>query len=175
MPFVQDEELLQDFLVEAGELLEQLSEQLVELEHDGQDAELLNAIFRAFHTIKGGAGFLEIKTLVDVCHRAEDVFDALRQEQRRVDANLMDVILRAYDNLLEQMNDIRAGNEPEPSDTVLIAQLEQLLTGDAGGAVDPVVDAFAETGVAADGGPTDELDEGSVSAAPQASAVLIAA
>ena len=130
MPFVQDEELLQDFLVEAGELLEQLSEQLVELEHDGQDAELLNAIFRAFHTIKGGAGFLEIKTLVDVCHRAEDVFDALRQGRRSVDANLMDVILRAYDSLLDQMNEIRGGNEPDPVEADLMVQLEQLLAED---------------------------------------------
>jgi len=130
MPFVQDEELLQDFLVEAGELLEQLSEQLVELEQDAQDSELLNAIFRAFHTIKGGAGFLEIKTLVDICHVAEDVFDALRQGKREVDAHLMDVILRAYDSLLEQMTDIRDGNEPEPVDAELIAQLEQLLQGD---------------------------------------------
>ncbi|MBI1194746.1 MAG: chemotaxis protein CheA [Gammaproteobacteria bacterium] len=131
MPFVQDEELLQDFLVEAGELLEQLSEQLVELEHDAHDSELLNAIFRAFHTIKGGAGFLEIKTLVDVCHRAEDVFDALRQGRRDVDAHLMDVILRAYDNLLEQMNEIRGGNEPEPVDEALISQLEQLLSDES--------------------------------------------
>lgn len=131
MPFVQDEELLQDFLVEAGELLEQLSEQLVELEHDAHDTELLNAIFRAFHTIKGGAGFLEIKTLVDVCHRAEDVFDALRQGRREVDAHLMDVILRAYDNLLEQINEIRGGGEPVPAEASLIAQLEALLSDES--------------------------------------------
>ena len=57
MSFEQDEEILQDFLIEAGEILEALSEQLVELENNPDDADLLNAIFRGFHTVKGGAGF----------------------------------------------------------------------------------------------------------------------
>ncbi|HEA17651.1 MAG TPA: hypothetical protein ENH88_14660, partial [Pseudoalteromonas prydzensis] len=56
--FEVDEDILQDFLVEAGEILELLSEQLVELENNPEDTELLNAIFRGFHTVKGGAGFL---------------------------------------------------------------------------------------------------------------------
>lgn len=57
MSFDMDEDILQDFLVEAGEILELLQEQLVELENNPQDAALLNAIFRGFHTVKGGAGF----------------------------------------------------------------------------------------------------------------------
>ena len=52
-----DDEILQDFLIEAGEILEQLSEQLVSLERNPEDIDLLNAIFRGFHTVKGGAGF----------------------------------------------------------------------------------------------------------------------
>ena len=55
-----DDEILQDFLVEAGEILELLGEQLVELEQSPEDQDLLNAIFRGFHTVKGGAGFLAI-------------------------------------------------------------------------------------------------------------------
>jgi len=58
MSFGEDEEILQDFLVEAGEILESLSEQLVELEQSPDDKDLLNSIFRGFHTVKGGAGFL---------------------------------------------------------------------------------------------------------------------
>ena len=70
-----DEEILQDFIVEAGEIIELLSEQLVELEKRPTDHELLNAIFRGFHTVKGGAGFLSLSELVKACHGAENVFD----------------------------------------------------------------------------------------------------
>ncbi len=127
MSFAQDEELLQDFLIEAGELLDQLSEQLIALEHSIDDPELLNAIFRAFHTIKGGAGFLEIHSLVKVCHGAEDVFDQLRQGTCDVNEHLMDVILKAFDNVLEQMEAIRSGSEPAKPDPELLWQLEDLL------------------------------------------------
>ena len=83
-----DDEILQDFLVEAGEILELLGEQLVELEQSPNDPELLNAIFRGFHTVKGGAGFLAIDPLVEVCHSAEDVFNVLRQGDRKVTAGI---------------------------------------------------------------------------------------
>ena len=79
MSFDADEEILGDFLVEAGEILELLFEQLVTLETSGDDLDLLNAIFRGFHTIKGGAGFLQLEPLVELCHIAENVFDELRK------------------------------------------------------------------------------------------------
>ncbi|KJG18595.1 chemotaxis protein CheA [Photobacterium angustum] len=97
MSFDLDEDILQDFLIEAGEILELLSEQLVELERSPDDSELLNAIFRGFHTVKGGAGFLSLTELVDACHGAENVFDLLRTGKRSVTSELMDVILEALD------------------------------------------------------------------------------
>lgn len=99
MSFDMDEDILQDFLVEAGEILELLQEQLVELENNPDDANLLNAIFRGFHTVKGGAGFLALTELVDACHGAENVFDILRTGKRRVTAELMDVILQSLDSI----------------------------------------------------------------------------
>jgi two-component system, chemotaxis family, sensor kinase CheA len=99
MSFDMDEDILQDFLVEAGEILELLQEQLVELENNPDDANLLNAIFRGFHTVKGGAGFLSLTELVDACHGAENVFDILRTGKRRVTPELMDVILQALDSI----------------------------------------------------------------------------
>ena len=68
-----DEEILQDFIVEAGEIIENLNEQLVQIEKTPDDKDLLNAIFRGFHTVKGGAGFLSLTPLVEVCHAAESL------------------------------------------------------------------------------------------------------
>ncbi len=107
MSFGADEEILQDFLVEAGEILEQLSEQLVELESRPDDADLLNAIFRGFHTVKGGAGFLQLNELVECCHIAENVFDILRKGERRVDSELMDVVLEALDAVNSMFSEVR--------------------------------------------------------------------
>ncbi len=129
MSMDEDQELLQDFLVEAGEILEQLNEQLVDLEQSPKDSELLNAVFRGFHTIKGGASFLSLTALVDICHRAEDVFNALRNGEREVDADLMDVILPVVDVVNAQFDEIRSGQEPTPALPELLARLEGLLTG----------------------------------------------
>lgn len=126
MTFEVDEEILQDFLVEAGEILELLSEQLVELENNPDDTELLNAIFRGFHTVKGGAGFLSLNELVETCHGAENVFDCLRQKQRNVDAPLMDIILAALDVINEQFNALQTGSVANPAPPELVQQLSQL-------------------------------------------------
>jgi len=126
MSFEQDEEILQDFLIEAGEILETLSEQLVELENDPDNAELLNAIFRGFHTVKGGAGFLALHNLVDVCHGAENIFDLLRTNQRSVNASLMDVILQALDVINEMFVQVQNGEKLDKADTELLAELQRL-------------------------------------------------
>lgn len=119
-----DEEILQDFLVEAGEILELLSEQLVDLENRPDDQDLLNSIFRGFHTVKGGAGFLQINPLVDLCHVAENVFDTLRNGQRQVDSDLMDVVLSALDNVNDMFETVRGGEMPEPADQSLLDDLK---------------------------------------------------
>ena len=129
-----DDEILQDFLVEAGEILESLGEQLVELEQSPTDKNLLNSVFRGFHTVKGGAGFLNITPLVDICHRAEDVFNTLRQGDRAVDAALMDVVLKVLDRVNGMMTAVRSGQEPEPAGAELLGTLEQLAKPSAAGA-----------------------------------------
>lgn len=126
MAFDADEEILQDFLVEAGEILENLSEQLVDLEQNPDDGDLLNAIFRGFHTVKGGAGFLQLDALVSCCHSAENVFDTLRNHKRRVDSELMDVVLQALDNVNSMFDQVRSREEPTPAPDDLIAALDQL-------------------------------------------------
>lgn len=121
-----NDDILQDFLVEASEILEKLGEQLVELEQRPDDKDLLNAVFRGFHTVKGGAGFLNLTPLVEVCHRAEDVFNLLRQGERNVDAHLMDIILKVVDVVNAMMDSIKGGVDPEEAEPSLLQALEEL-------------------------------------------------
>ncbi|MFC1748962.1 chemotaxis protein CheW [Pseudomonadota bacterium] len=124
-----NDDILQDFLVEAGEILETLGEQLVELERSPHDQDLLNAVFRGFHTVKGGAGFLALNALVEVCHCAEDVFNLLRQGERQVTPKLMDVILQVTDVVNDMMDNVRSGIDPEQADPALLAALEAVIKG----------------------------------------------
>ncbi|NRQ42277.1 chemotaxis protein CheA [Rheinheimera sp. YQF-2] len=123
MSFDMDEDILQDFLVEAGEILELLQEQLVELENNPDDANLLNAIFRGFHTVKGGAGFLSLTELVDACHGAENVFDILRTGKRRVTPELMDVILQSLDSINEMFVEVQNRQPLTPASPAILEAL----------------------------------------------------
>lgn len=158
MSFDADDEILQDFLVEAGEILELLSEQLVELESRPEDMDLLNAIFRGFHTVKGGAGFLQLNALVECCHIAENVFDMLRKGERRVDAELMDVMLQALDTVNVMFQQVRDAQEPTPATPELLAALSRLADPNAAPAEAPapaVAEPVAEEAPAAYGDITD--------------------
>ncbi|OZB20325.1 MAG: chemotaxis protein CheA [Marinobacter sp. 34-60-7] len=149
MAFDADEEILQDFLVEAGEILEKLSEQLVDLEQHPDDGDLLNAIFRGFHTVKGGAGFLQLEALVNCCHSAENVFDTLRNRKRPVTSDLMDVVLEALDHVNAMFDQVRNQEEPSPAPDSLIAALDELAkpaTGAAPTAATPHPEADASPG-----------------------------
>ncbi|MCL1066529.1 chemotaxis protein CheA [Shewanella olleyana] len=129
MSFDVDEEILQDFLIEAGEILELLQEQLVALENNPDDADLLNAIFRGFHTVKGGAGFLSLGPMVDVCHEAENTFDLLRTGKRQVNAELMDIILQAVDAINSMFEQTQQGQQQDDADPDLLEKLKLLSSG----------------------------------------------
>ncbi|HEY6530525.1 MAG TPA: chemotaxis protein CheA [Cellvibrionaceae bacterium] len=128
MSFGEDDEILQDFLVEAGEILDKLSEQLVDLEQRPNDRDLLNAIFRGFHTVKGGAGFLQLDAMVACCHITENLFDILRNGQRTVTSELMDVVLQSLDTVNAQFAAVSARQEAIPASPELIARLERLVS-----------------------------------------------
>lgn len=125
--FGEDEETLQDFLIEGGEILEQLSEQLIQLEQQPQDKALINAIFRGFHTVKGGAGFLQLNTLVDCCHIIENLFDNLRQGHCVVTSEFIDVVLKALDALNAMFEQLQRGQSPDAVDPALLASLTSRL------------------------------------------------
>ncbi len=161
-----DDEILQDFLVEAGEILELLSEQLVGLEQSPDDSDLLNAVFRGFHTVKGGAGFLALDAMVDCCHVCEDVFNVLRNGERTVSSGLMDSVLQGLDAVQNMFSEIQSGNEPTPATPELLARLKvYAVPGDSepDGEIAATTDAPEEApgpdaGVPADSG-ADELHD----------------
>ena len=128
MSFGEDEEILQDFLVEAGEILDLLSEQLVELEQRPEDKDLLNAIFRGFHTVKGGAGFLQLNNMVTCCHVTENLFDILRNGKRPVTSELMDVVLQALDTVNSQFDDVQHRRPPLDPPAELVSHLGRLVS-----------------------------------------------
>jgi two-component system chemotaxis sensor kinase CheA len=127
--FAGMEELLQDFLLEAGELLSQVDNKLVELEKRPDDHELLNDIFRGFHTIKGGAGFLNAENLVSLCHRTENLFDKLRNGELKLSTGLMDVIMDATGVVRNMFAALSQATQPEAADAALIDSLEAALAG----------------------------------------------
>ncbi|TQV86693.1 chemotaxis protein CheA [Aliikangiella coralliicola] len=130
MSFEADEEILQDFLIEAGEILETMSEQLVALENEPEDMDLLNGIFRGFHTVKGGAGFLALEPLVEICHITENIFDILRNGERKADADLMDQILQALDIINDMFEDVRGGEYPTNADPEFLKHLGTYATAE---------------------------------------------
>ncbi len=126
-----DEEILQDFIVEAGEIIENLNEQLVQIEKTPDDKDLLNAIFRGFHTVKGGAGFLQLTNLVNICHAAESLFDELRNGRVIMSPDLMDAVLQAYDEITSMFDVVKSAQQPDPADPELIERLHALAAGGA--------------------------------------------
>jgi two-component system chemotaxis sensor kinase CheA len=94
-------EIVDSFIVETKEILEKLDLNLIELENRPDDTELLNEIFRSFHTIKGTSGFLGLDKLTQVTHRCEDILNKLRKGEALLDSALMDGILSAFDQIKE--------------------------------------------------------------------------
>ena len=130
MSMEEESELLQDFLIDAGEILEQLVQQVVDLEKSPDDKEIINAVFRGFHTIKGGASFLALEPLVALCHRTEDVFNLLRNGERAVDSEVMDVVLPVIDVLKEQFNELSSGQPPREAEPWILEKLDELASPD---------------------------------------------
>ncbi|MFC7419218.1 chemotaxis protein CheA [Iodobacter arcticus] len=123
------EDLLQDFLTEASELLSEVDNKLVELEKRPNDKNLLNDIFRGFHTIKGGAGFLNVDAMVRLCHRTENLFDKLRTLELVLTPEIMDTIMAATGVVRDMFGALAKGALPSNAPEELIAALDAVLEG----------------------------------------------
>ena len=124
-----DPEILQDFLTEAGELVEQLDADLVTLESDAATPGLLDQIFRALHTVKGSAGFLNLTTLGEFAHAAEDALNRLRKGEVSVTTEVIDALLASADILRGQLDDLASGREIAAAPPALIRQLNDVSAG----------------------------------------------
>ncbi len=127
--FAGMEELLGDFLLEAGDLLSDVDGKLMELEKYPADSKLLNEIFRGFHTIKGGAGFLNATELVALCHVTENLFDKLRNGELQLSADLMDVIFAATAEVRRMFATLQQGLQPGPAQSHILENMKAALSG----------------------------------------------
>lgn len=132
------EDLLQDFLVEATDLLSGVDNKLVDLEKNPSDHRLLNDIFRGFHTIKGGAGFLNASELVTLCHLTENLFDKLRTGELALTKEIMDSIMAATGTVRDMFGHLESGIQPPAAEAALIANLKAALAGEIPAAPVPV-------------------------------------
>ena len=134
-----DSDICADFLVEAREILDQLGEQMVTLEHAPDDRDGLNAVFRGFHTIKGGAGFLDIQPMVVLCHAVEDRFDAARSGKLPLDPVTFDGAQQSVDLLMDMLDSVAAGTTPAEVPELLLASLRM-----EGAPAAPATDVLAD-------------------------------
>ncbi len=136
------DDITADFIIEAQEILDRLGEQLVSLEQAPQDTEQLNAVFRGYHTLKGGAGFLGVTAMVELCHAAEEALGIARAGQAVLQAHHFDAAQQSLDYLQAMLDAVSSGTEPGYAPPELIAQFDM-----HGGATAPA----APTAVAAAG------------------------
>ncbi len=123
------DDIAADFLIEAREILDQLGEQMVALEHAPTDRNCLNTVFRGFHTIKGGAGFLDFVPMVHICHAVEDRLNVARDGTVPMDAAAFDDTQQSLDLLVEMLDAVSAGEEPEHAPPALLKSLRDGAAG----------------------------------------------
>ncbi|MFA1753813.1 chemotaxis protein CheA [Xanthomonas campestris] len=118
------DDIAADFIVEAQEILDRLGEQLVSLEQAPDEADQLNAVFRGFHTLKGGAGFLAIKPMVQLCHAAEETLGMARSGQAVLQAHHFDAAQQSLDYLQAMLDAMGSGETVPHAPASLIAQFD---------------------------------------------------
>jgi len=177
-------EIIDDFLIEADELIASLDNNFVTLESSPDDLDLLNEIFRAVHTIKGTSSFLGFEQVTTLSHRMEDILNKLRKAEIKMSPEIMDVLLEALDLLKLLLDNVRNGIDEQINLDGILARLQAKLDGDPNAAVadsEPASEVSAAeveaTMVEATANPaiavapsTDEPEKSRVGAAPQRNA-----
>lgn len=161
--------MLKDFVVEALELATNVEEHLLTLERHPDDLEILNAVFRAFHTIKGGAGFVNLPAMVSACHLTENLFDALRTGKAPVTPLAIEAALQASGFVADQLNELSNGAAPD-SLASMPGELKDILTQAIEGKSEAPA-AAAPAAAPAPAAPASAAGAAPVASAPAAAAV----
>lgn len=133
-------EIVDSFIVETKEILENLDVDLMELEKNAGDLDLLNQIFRAFHTIKGTSGFLGLERLTKVTHRCEDILNKLRKQEIKLNSTIMDAILMSFDKIKSLLVSIENNKSEDIPIEDTVEKLNQLIQSlESGGSGEDVV------------------------------------
>lgn len=135
-PLAADVELIQEFIMESGEHLQTIETQMLVLEKNSTEMEALNAVFRAFHTIKGLAGFLEFSAIQALAHEVETLLDLARSSQLEVTSSVVDIVLESTDVVRQELSNIEmrlSGKPPNPSNVneALLQRIRQAARGEA--------------------------------------------
>ncbi|MFP4157167.1 MAG: chemotaxis protein CheW [Opitutales bacterium] len=129
MPPLEDDEILKEFILECREHLETIESDLLKIEEnaDGDVDELVNTVFRAAHSIKGGAGFMGLSAIQELAHKTENVLDRVRSKEIHPDPELINILLQSFDRLRDLLNDY--ANSEESDNTDLLKALTEILSG----------------------------------------------
>lgn len=149
------QEIMEDFLIEAFEMVEQLDQDLVELESNPEDLDLLNRIFRVAHTIKGSSSFLNFDILTSLTHHMEDVLNKARRAELKITPDVMDVVLQSVDLMKALLTAIRNNGTDANSgiDITDIVKRLQEVSGDGGEQEAPAQEASKQDSKPADQAP----------------------
>jgi two-component system chemotaxis sensor kinase CheA len=122
-----DNSLLQDFIVETGEHLEDTERNLLRLEQRPEDAEILNEIFRSIHTIKGSSEYLGLERIAELSHKLESVLDQLRRAERKLDPSVEDLLIATHDRIAQLVDDLAKHQEERTAIDDLVRRIDGYL------------------------------------------------
>lgn len=142
---IQDDELLQEFVVESAEHLADVEGQLLEIEGQGEDLniDLVNTVFRAVHSVKGAAGFLGLSTINELAHNLENVLNQVRNQELVPTHQVVDALLRSADKLRTLVDDVGGSNEVDVS--AQVAELKRIHEGETEAAIAEDLECVAES------------------------------
>ncbi|MDA8141611.1 MAG: Hpt domain-containing protein, partial [Desulfobacteraceae bacterium] len=125
-----DSSLLQDFIVETGEHLENTERNLLRLEPQARDAKVLNEIFRAIHTIKGSSEYLGLERIAELSHKLESLLDLVRRSERELTTQVIDLLIDTNDRIAQLVDDLAQHEQEKAAINDVVARLEAM-TGEA--------------------------------------------